>query len=81
MKTFEQAAPIVNVANDFTPVTDAIEALVKSIPAPVVNVPPAIINVKAPGPSEVRVTSLPDREHRLVRDKQGKPTGTVETDA
>lgn len=81
MKTFEQAAPIVNVANDFTPVTDAIEALVKSIPAPVVNLPPPIVNVKAPGPSEVVVTSMPDRAHRLVRDKQGKPTGTVETDA
>lgn len=57
-------------------------APVVNLPAPIVNVPAPIVNVKAPpAVSEVRVVSLPDRVHRLARDRQGKPTGSVETDA
>lgn len=32
-------------------------------------------------PSDVRVLSMPDRVHMLARDKSGKPTGSVESDA
>lgn len=80
----EQLPPIVTVAAPKAPVVNV------TTPAPVVNVkaadnPAQIIKVE-PAPvtvnvDSVRVTSLPDRAHRLQRDKQGKPTGSVETDA
>jgi hypothetical protein len=86
--------PVVNVeAQDIRPFVNAIDSLssevkalrdtppVVNVPAPVVNVPPPIVTVKAPQVTDVRVTAMPDRAHRLQRDKQGKPTGSVETDA
>ena len=60
---------------------------VVNIPAPIVNVPAPIVNVpqmKAPDVKvtvdSVRVTSMPDRMHQVVRDDKGKPTGSVESD-
>lgn len=86
--------PVVNVAaQDIRPFVNAIDSLssevkalrdtppVVNVPAPVVNVPAPIVSVKAPPVTDVRVTAMPDRAHRLSRDKQGKPTGSVETDA
>jgi HK97 family phage portal protein len=84
----EQPAPIVNVAQPdisvpFSPVVHVAPAEI-TIPAPVVNVEPALVTVeaaKASGPTEVIVTSLPDRVHKLARNKKGEATGSVETDA
>jgi hypothetical protein len=53
---------------------DRIEAMERSVPFVKVDAP--IVNV-----DNVRVTSMPDRVHRIDRDKAGKPTGSVETDA
>ena len=70
--------PVVNVRQD------AQKAPVVNVKAPVVNVPAPIVNIpvelKADIPPEVRVVSLPPRMHDIQRDKQGKPTGSVETD-
>lgn len=86
--------PVVNVeAQDIRPFVNAIDSLssevkalrdtppVINVPAPVVNVPAPIVSVKAPAVTDVRVTAMPSRAHRLTRDRQGKPTGSVETDA
>jgi hypothetical protein len=49
---------------------------VVNVPAPIVNVPAPIVNVDS-----VQVTSMPERVHKIVRDKAGKPIGSVETNA
>lgn len=68
------APPIVNVA-----------APEVHVPAPIVNVEAPVVNVPVPPkadlPTEVRVISLPDRAHKVVRTKKGEVTGSVETDA
>lgn len=75
MKALDFPAPVVNVP-----------APIVNVEAPVVNVaPPDLSTLKVPAPvvvvDNVRVTSLPDREHRVIRDRNGKPTGSVEVDA
>ena len=64
-------APLIEAVKD---VGDRIEAM-EHVP-PIVNVKAPVVNVDS-----VRVTSLPDRVHRVSRDNSGKPTGSVETDA
>jgi hypothetical protein len=68
-------APIVNVAaSDLSGVEAAVESIKDAINS--IKAPDVLVNV-----DNVRVTSLPDRAHRIVRDLNGKPTGSVETDA
>ena len=43
--------------------------------------PPEKLEVKVPEMTDVRVTSLPDRAHVILRDGKGTPTGSLETDA
>jgi cell pole-organizing protein PopZ len=68
-------------APDLSPLLAAVKDVGDRIEA-MEHVPP-IVNVKAPvvNVDSVRVTSLPDRVHRVSRDNSGKPTGSVETDA
>jgi hypothetical protein len=68
-------------APDLEPLLAAVKDVGDRIEA-MEHVPP-IVNVKAPvvNVDSVRVTSLPDRVHRVSRDNSGKPTGSVETDA
>lgn len=84
----EAVAPVVNVA--------APDAPVVNVASPTVNVAAPVVNVKAPdhpvqmikvepapvtvNVDSVHVASMPDRVHTLVRDKQGRPTGSVEAD-
>lgn len=68
-------------APDLGPLLDAVKDVGDKIEAmehvaPYVKVEAPIVNV-----DNVRVTAMPDRAHRVVRDQAGKPTGSVETDA
>ena len=75
-------APDIHIEpTDLGPVIAAVQALgddIKAIKAPQVKVaaPEVTVNV-----DNVRVTSLPDRLHKVTRDKAGKPIGSVATDA
>jgi phage portal protein BeeE len=82
-----EPTPVTVEPTDLGPLLKAVNSLsrdIKAIPAPVVNVPevkaPAVY-VSPPAITDVRVVSMPDREHKLSRDLNGKPTGSVEKDA
>lgn len=70
----EQPAPVVTVE----PPVVHVAAPSVEVKAPDVTVaaPDVTVNVDA-----VRVTQLPERVHQVVRDADGKPIGSVETDA
>ena len=81
-----EAVITVPVTVDLGPLADAMASMAatqKSLAADIAAMKAApaatpIVNVNV---DNVRVTSLPDRVHRVSRDNSGKPTGSVETDA
>jgi phage portal protein BeeE len=82
-----EPTPVVVEPTDLKPLMAAVKSLsadIKAMPAPIVNVPEVKapdVYVSPPAVTDVRVVSMPDREHKLIRDWQGKPTGTTEKDA